>query len=112
MKRDIMLHGAKVSTIRAVVFDLGGVLIDLHSNQARRELIDEYGLATDRFERLTRSCFTARRRSITELAMIGKATTAEYLAGFSHCLWPVERLSELKLPVGYRNSIETWAKVS
>jgi 8-oxo-dGTP pyrophosphatase MutT (NUDIX family) len=26
-----------------------------------------------------------------------------------HCLWPVERLSELKLPVGYRNSIEMWA---
>ena len=26
-----------------------------------------------------------------------------------HCLWPVERLSELKLPVGYRRSIEKWA---
>jgi 8-oxo-dGTP pyrophosphatase MutT (NUDIX family) len=26
-----------------------------------------------------------------------------------HCLWPVKRLSELKLPSGYRNSIETWA---
>jgi 8-oxo-dGTP pyrophosphatase MutT (NUDIX family) len=27
-----------------------------------------------------------------------------------HCLWPVERLSELRLPVGYRLSIEKWAK--
>ena len=26
-----------------------------------------------------------------------------------HCLWPVERLSELNLPLGYRRSIETWA---
>jgi 8-oxo-dGTP pyrophosphatase MutT (NUDIX family) len=26
-----------------------------------------------------------------------------------HCLWPVSRLSELKLPVGYRRSIEKWA---
>ena len=26
-----------------------------------------------------------------------------------HCLWPVERLSELNLPVGYRRSIEKWA---
>jgi 8-oxo-dGTP pyrophosphatase MutT (NUDIX family) len=26
-----------------------------------------------------------------------------------HCLWPVDQLSELTLPVGYRNSIETWA---
>ena len=27
-----------------------------------------------------------------------------------HCLWPVDQLSELKLPAGYRSSIETWAK--
>jgi len=26
-----------------------------------------------------------------------------------HCLWPVERLSELNLPLEYRRSIETWA---
>jgi 8-oxo-dGTP pyrophosphatase MutT (NUDIX family) len=26
-----------------------------------------------------------------------------------HCLWPVERLSELNLPAGYRRSIEKWA---
>jgi 8-oxo-dGTP pyrophosphatase MutT (NUDIX family) len=27
----------------------------------------------------------------------------------AHCLWPVERLSELNLPRGYRGSIEKWA---
>lgn len=27
-----------------------------------------------------------------------------------HCLWPVERLSDLNLPAGYRTSIEMWAK--
>ncbi len=27
-----------------------------------------------------------------------------------HCLWPVERLSELNLPSGYRRSVEKWAK--
>ena len=26
-----------------------------------------------------------------------------------HCLWPIKRLSELNLPMGYRNSIEKWA---
>ena len=26
-----------------------------------------------------------------------------------HCLWPIERLSELNLPPGYRRSIEKWA---
>ena len=27
-----------------------------------------------------------------------------------HCLWPVERLSELQLPIGYRRSIEKWVQ--
>ena len=26
-----------------------------------------------------------------------------------HCLWPVDRLSELRLPLGYKRSIEAWA---
>jgi FMN phosphatase YigB (HAD superfamily) len=29
---------------KAVVFDLGGVLIDLHSEEAGRELLEKYGL--------------------------------------------------------------------
>jgi|SRR2546430_9660548 len=27
-----------------------------------------------------------------------------------YCLWPVERLSELNLPTGYKRSVEKWAK--
>jgi 8-oxo-dGTP pyrophosphatase MutT (NUDIX family) len=27
-----------------------------------------------------------------------------------HCLWPVERLAEIRLPGGYRRSIEQWAE--
>jgi FMN phosphatase YigB (HAD superfamily) len=67
---------------KAVVFDLGGVLIDLHSNEARRELIEKYGIRPDRFDRLTRSCFTSQRRSITELAMTGKVGISAYLGTF------------------------------
>lgn len=26
-----------------------------------------------------------------------------------HCLWPVDRLDELNLPVGYRRSVKKWA---
>jgi 8-oxo-dGTP pyrophosphatase MutT (NUDIX family) len=29
-----------------------------------------------------------------------------------HCLWPLERLSELDLPAGYRASAEKWATAS
>jgi FMN phosphatase YigB (HAD superfamily) len=67
---------------KAVVFDLGGVLIDLHSAEARQELIEKFGMRPRRVDILTRSCFTHRRRSITELAMLGKVGTAEYLATF------------------------------
>jgi FMN phosphatase YigB (HAD superfamily) len=68
--------------IKAVVFDLGGVLIDLHSEEARRELIENYGLLANGFARLTRSSFESYPRSITELSMTGKAGTAEYLKAF------------------------------
>jgi 8-oxo-dGTP pyrophosphatase MutT (NUDIX family) len=27
-----------------------------------------------------------------------------------HCLWPIDRLSELDLPVGYRTSVESWVR--
>jgi len=29
-----------------------------------------------------------------------------------HCLWPVARLSQINLPVGYRRSVEKWADVA
>jgi 8-oxo-dGTP pyrophosphatase MutT (NUDIX family) len=29
-----------------------------------------------------------------------------------HCLWPVDRLDEINLPVGYKRSIEQWANAS
>ena len=67
---------------KAVVFDLGGVLLDLHAAEARQELITSYGISPERFDRLTRSCFTSSRRSVTERAMIGKVNTTEYLTIF------------------------------
>jgi FMN phosphatase YigB (HAD superfamily) len=73
---------AKPHRTKAVFFDLGGVLIDLHSDEARRELIEKYGMRPQRFDRLTRSCFTSRQSSITELAMLGRVGTADYVEAF------------------------------
>jgi putative hydrolase of the HAD superfamily len=76
------LRSEQDAVTKAVIFDLGGVLIDLHSEEAGRELIERYGLLPHKFARLTRSCFESHPRSITELAMIGKVGTAEYLEAF------------------------------
>ena len=70
------------NSTKAVIFDLGGVLIDSHSNEARRELIEKYGIRSHSFDRLTRSSFASHRRSITELAMIGKVGISDYLGAF------------------------------
>ena len=78
------LHNPLRSNTKAVVFDVGGVLIDLHAEGARRELIEKYGFVSQSFARLTRSSFESHPRSITELAMIGCVGTSEYLDAFLH----------------------------
>jgi FMN phosphatase YigB (HAD superfamily) len=79
MSAPISIKGDQHVRTKAVVFDVGGVLIDLHSEAAARELSEKYGLLPDTFARLTRSCFESHPRSITELAMIGQVGAGNYI---------------------------------
>jgi len=77
-----VLHNPVRSNTKAVVFDVGGVLIDLHSEIAGHEMTEKYGFRSETFAGLTRSSFVSGPKSITELATIGRVGTAEYLDAF------------------------------
>jgi FMN phosphatase YigB (HAD superfamily) len=68
--------------VKLVLFDVGGVLIDLHSQQARRSLESEYGMATAAYEALTRCTYEKEPFSITETATIGTTGSDEYIDAF------------------------------
>jgi len=79
----------KVKT-RLVLFDIGGVIIDLDFQDARSTLESEFLMDPGTFSELTRSGYTGEVLSVTEKAMIGAIGTREYLLAFQNgCKRPV-----------------------
>jgi glucose-1-phosphatase len=75
---------------KLVLFDIGGVIIDLDFNDARSTLESEYQMDPETFLELTRSGFKGEVLSVTEKAMIGAIETQEYLRAFQDgCRYPV-----------------------
>ena len=71
-------------TLRLVLFDIGGVIIDLDFGDARTTLESEYLMDSETFSELTRSGFNGEVLSVTEKAMIGAIGTDEYLMAFQN----------------------------
>ena len=79
----------KVKT-RLVLFDVGGVIIDLDFHDARSTLESEFLMDPGTFLELTRSGYTGEVLSVTEKAMIGAIGADEYLLAFQNgCKRPV-----------------------
>jgi putative hydrolase of the HAD superfamily len=75
---------------RLVLFDIGGVIIDLDFHDARSTLESEYLMDPETFLELTRSGYTGEVLSVTEKAMIGAVGAEEYLLAFQNgCKRPV-----------------------
>jgi len=75
---------------RLVLFDIGGVIIDLDFRDARSTLESEYLMDPETFLELTRSSFNGEVLSVTEQAMICAIGTQEYLRAFQNgCKRPV-----------------------
>ena len=67
---------------RLILFDIGGVIIDLRQSEARSELELKYLMDPETLLRLTRSDFERPELSVTEKAMIGAIGTEEFLRAF------------------------------
>src|ERR1700743_352372 len=86
-----------------VLFDVGGVIIDLDFHDARSTLESEFLMDPGTFSELTRSGYTGEVLSVTEKAMIGAIGADEYLLAFQNgCKRPVpldtvQRLRETML---------------
>ncbi|HYZ73328.1 MAG TPA: HAD family phosphatase [Chthoniobacterales bacterium] len=79
----------KVRT-KLVLFDIGGVIIDLDFRDARSTLESEFLMDPETFLELTRSGYAGEVLSVTEKAMIGAIGTDEYLGAFqTACKSPV-----------------------
>jgi glucose-1-phosphatase len=75
---------------KLILFDIGGVIIDLDFHDARSTLESEYLMDPKTFLELTRSGFNGEVLSVTEKAMIGAIGTQEYLMAFQNgCKRPV-----------------------
>lgn len=75
---------------KLILFDIGGVIIDLDFHDARSTLEAEYLMDPETFLELTRSGFKGEVLSVTEKAMIGAIGTGEYLQAFQEgCKRPV-----------------------
>jgi glucose-1-phosphatase len=80
---------SKIKT-KLVLFDIGGVIIDLDFHDARSTLESEFLMNPGTFAELTRSGFNGEVLSITEKAMIGAIGADEYLLAFQKgCNRPV-----------------------
>jgi putative hydrolase of the HAD superfamily len=69
---------------KLVLFDIGGVIIDLDFHDARSTLESEYLMDSETFLELTRSGFKSEALSVTEKAMIGAIGPQEYLRAFQN----------------------------
>ncbi len=64
----------------------------------------------DRFISFRGDCWAACFIVTYGCALVGEFRPTISDEHSEHRLWPVERLSELKLPTGYKRSIEKWAQ--
>ena len=85
-----------------------------HSQTLSREFLEELSIVVALSALIDSYLFEVIPGRHVFIVTYGCTLVGEFRPAISHehtehCLWPVERLWELNLPVGYRRSIEKWA---
>jgi len=85
-----------------------------HAQALAREFAEELSINVHIRTRIDSYLFEVIPGRHVFIVTYGCAVAGEFRPTISnehieHCLWPVDRLSELNLPAGYKRSIETWA---
>ena len=89
---------------------------EAHAQTLAREFAEELAVAIAVREPIDSYVFEVIPGRHVQIVTYGCTLAGEFAPRLSdehndHCLWPVERLSELdNLPAGYRRSIEKWAR--
>jgi len=86
-----------------------------HAQTLSREFAEELAINVQALARIDSYIFEVVPGRHVFIVTYGCTVAGEFRPSVSnehseHCLWPIDRLSELKLPIGYKRSIEAWAK--
>lgn len=85
-----------------------------HAQALAREFVEELSIKVTVGRRIDSYVFEVVPGRKVQIVTYGCTLDGAFAPSISsehieHCLWPVERLSELHLPMGYRRSVERWA---
>jgi len=87
---------------------------EAHAQTLSREFAEELSVAVEVGEAIDSYLFEVIPGRHVFIVTYGCTLAGEFAPRLSdehtaHCLWPVDRLSEINLPAGYRRSVEKWA---
>ena len=124
MNRPVSIKGVLLLDQRVVLvknprdeWELPGGRVDegeAHAQTLTREFAEELSIDVHVGEAIDSYLFEVTPGKHVFIVTYGCTLAGEFNPRLSdehteHCLWPVERLSEINLPAGYRRSVEQWA---
>ena len=117
--KGVLLHDGQVVLLKNSrnEWELPGGRIDpgeSHAQTLSREFTEELAVRVEVSELIDSYVFEVIPGRHVQIITYGCTLAGSFVPQLSDehsecCLWPVDRLSEINLPAGYRRSVEQWA---